>query len=94
MNGNGIFEGDIVAWCRTDIVLRGTPFQQKAYVYGDKLVVRWLESGYTLSVSTNTHHEPNIVGNVNNYDFWNNHRFFKVIGNIHDNAELLTTPKA
>lgn len=88
-NGKKIYEGDVLVWRREDIVLRGTPYQDKAYRYGDKLIVRWLKSGFTLTVTSNTHHEPNIVGNVNNYDFWNNQRFFEVIGNVHDNPSLL-----
>jgi uncharacterized phage protein (TIGR01671 family) len=89
-NGKEIYEGDILKWVRDDIVLRGSVYQPKPYVYGDILVVRHLDSGFTLSIPNNQHIEPNIVGNVNNYDFWNMHRFFEVVGNIYENPELLT----
>ena len=34
---------------------------------------------------------PNTCRVINNYYLWNNHRFVKPIGNIHDNSELLKT---
>ena len=83
-----IYEGDVVVFSKKDYFFHASPYQPKAYECGDKFVVKFLASGFTLCVMDNLHTEPNIVGNVNNYDFWNLHMYFEVVGNIHDKEAL------
>ena len=93
-NGVKIFEGDIVAWRREDILLNGHymayGYGDNGYKYGSEFVVRWLESGFMLCRKNDgLPNTPNGNGKIDNYAFWNYHRFLEVIGNIHDSPSLL-----
>lgn len=90
-NGRKIFEGDIVAWRREDIILTGNyTYCFNGYKYGDELIVRCLESGFVLCRKKDGLPDvPNANNKIDNYAFWNNHRFLEVIGNIFDNSELI-----
>ena len=87
-NSNKIWENDIVQCVSKEVVISGGPYST-GYRFGDKLKVKCLKSGFTLSTLTNNSEVPNVCGNVKNYEFWNIQRFLKVIGNIFDNPELL-----
>lgn len=90
-NGKKIFEGDIVRWCRKDISLVGNyTYCFQGYKYGDELVVRCLDSGFMLCPPKDSMPDvPNANGKIDNYALWNMHRFLEVVGNTHDNPELL-----
>lgn len=90
-NGKEIYEGDVVEFMgdTTPILVCGF-YNENHYKVGQKLVVRCLTSGFTLSNSKILNIDsPNIVGNVNNYEFWKHARSLKVIGNIYENPELI-----
>lgn len=90
-NGRKIFEGDIVAWRREDIILTGNyTYCFVGYRYGDELIVRCLGSGFMLCGKNDGLPDvPNANDKIDNYAFWNNHSFLEVIGNLWDNPELL-----
>lgn len=90
-NGKKIFEGDIVEWHREDIILTGNyTYCFSGYKYGDKLIVRCLESGFMLCRKNDGLPDvPNANDKIDNYAFWNKQGFLEVIGNIFDNPELL-----
>ncbi len=87
-----IWEGDIVELIggTCDFLLCGI-YNYQRHEKGAKLVVQKLKSGFTLRLPVHAFKNdiPNIVGNVDNYNFWNHQRSLRVIGNIHDNPDLL-----
>ena len=87
-NGKRIFEGDIVRFTWENYFL-SSPGGYFMHPSGTVFEVRCLESGYMLCKVGDNALEPNANGKVANYDFWNFHRGLEVIGNIHDNKELL-----
>lgn len=90
-NGKLIFEGDIVSWCYKNGVLSGGYiYYFGGYKYGDELIVRRLESGFMLCRKNDGMPDiPNANWKIDNYAFWNYHMFLEIVGNIHDNPELL-----
>lgn len=90
-NGVEIYEGDIVEMANAHYLVPAGPYKDMAVVKGDRRQVKSLESGFTLChIGTQTSDIPNIAGHVDNYNFWNQHHCFEVIGNIYENPELLS----
>ena len=90
-NGKEIYEGDVVEFIggTCDYLYYGI-YADERYKIGDKMIVQKLESGYSLAGINMIGCEiPNRVGKVDNYNFWRHQKSLKVIGNIHDNPELL-----
>lgn len=93
-NDKRIFEGDVIEKVGPNLneVYYCHPDEHKI---GQKYVVFSLASGFTLikiervlPVKTHSLDTPNIVGNINNYNFWNgSSSACKVLGNIHDMKE-------
>ena len=91
-NGKRIYEGDIVRWMskNTYLVSNYVYAGIGAYGYGSVLIVTALESGFTLRpINDNAPDIPNANRKIDNYAFWNHHNQLEVIGNIHDNPELM-----
>lgn len=81
-NGKLIFVGNVVEFvggCRDFLDLSGCGSSKYIVNKGDKMVVRKLQSGYTLSLPWIDCDTPNRIGNLGNYDFWNLCRDFVVI---------------
>jgi uncharacterized phage protein (TIGR01671 family) len=76
-----IYEGDILEFVGGTCTALVTDYS--SHKVGTKLKVVLLSSGFTLCKLSNNSPKPNIIGNVNNYFFWNHQRSMKVIGNIH-----------
>ncbi|MEG1857056.1 MAG: hypothetical protein RR231_16405 [Acinetobacter sp.] len=77
-----IFVGDVVEFvggCRDFLDLSGVRSPLYTVNKGDKMIVRKLKSGYTLSLPWIDCDTPNRIGNLGNYDFWNLRRDFIVI---------------
>lgn len=90
-NGKRIFEGDIVRWASANTYLTSNyVYDRKAYGYGSVLIVTSLASGFTLrQIKDNAPDIPNANRKIDNYSFWNHQGQLEVIGNIHDNPELI-----
>jgi uncharacterized phage protein (TIGR01671 family) len=76
-----ICEGDILEFVGGTCTALVTNYS--SHKVGTKLKVVLLSSGFTLCKLNNNSPKPNIIGNVNNYFFWNHQRSMKIIGNIH-----------
>lgn len=80
--GRIIFVGDVVEFvggCVEFLDLSGYGSSKYIVNKGDKMIVRKLKSGYTLSLPWIDCNTPNRAGNLGNYDFWNLQRDFVVI---------------
>ena len=90
-NGKEIYEGDIVEFVGgTCNYLPCGIYEYHKYIIGNKMIVQKLLSGFTLAGLNMVNCEiSNRVGKVDNYTFWNHQRSLQIIGNIHQNQELL-----
>lgn len=95
-NGKEIYEGDIVIREGNNLAAQFTygigPDSKHWPKDGDKYVVVYLESGFTLIPNYNYggHVAPNVFGNIGQYNFWNGaSSSVRIIGNIHESPELL-----
>jgi uncharacterized phage protein (TIGR01671 family) len=90
-----IYEGDILQFIggTCDILPCGL-YGYQHYSIGQILIVQYLDTGFTLRKPELIDKDmPNLVGNVDQYAFWNHQRSFKAIGNCFDNPELLNPPQ-
>lgn len=87
--GIDIYEGDIIKFVGGTCSSLSMNHYGKSYSIGAILKVSNLLSGFTLQDIKSNMDAPNLVGNVSNYDFWNHQRSLEVVGNIHENPELL-----
>lgn len=88
-NNLEIYEGDVVELVEKSVCIRTVGYQRSdCHCFGKRLIVRWFPSGFMLSDQMRFK-EPNASGNVRQYDFWNNTPFLCMVGNIHDNPELM-----
>lgn len=90
-NGKRIFEGDIVIWTSKFTRLIGNyTYCFDGYHEGDVLKVVCNEAGFMLArLDDSIPDVPNGSSKIDNYAFWNFHRLLEIIGNIHDNLELM-----
>lgn len=90
-NGKEIWEGDVVRMVGgTCDVLPCGIYQSHVIEIGELLVVKSLDSGFTLSrIHIAKEVIPNLVGHVDNYTFWNHQKSLEVIGNLYETPHLL-----
>jgi uncharacterized phage protein (TIGR01671 family) len=83
--GKEIYEGDIIK------AGGSMNFSNPAVARGKEREVYFMQSGFT-GVKVNNEFDketPNSYDNWDNYTLWNVHRDLEIIGNIHENKELL-----
>jgi uncharacterized phage protein (TIGR01671 family) len=91
--GKAIFEGDILIFQATTCTEIHKGYAVKPYQKGQVFVVKRLDTGFSLSIPEILDSViPNQVGHVDPYTFWNHQRSFRVIGNVFENPDLITTP--
>lgn len=89
--GKDIYEDDIIKLVGgTCNFLPCGIYPDQKHEIGAILIVSKLPSGFTLQLP---HHVgkliPNMVGNVDNYLFWNHQQSLEVVGNIHEHKHLI-----
>lgn len=85
-----IYEGDIVKFTGRTCSFLYKGYCQKPFESGQIFIVKCIPSGYSLTdPKIKDSVIPNQIGHVHNYEFWNNAKSLDIIGNIHDNKELL-----
>lgn len=87
---NEIYEGDILEFIGGTCDYLPLNHYNLKHGIGTILVVQKLLSGFTLKLRYDSE-TPNLVGNINNYDFWNHQSSFKIIGKVKETPELLTS---
>ncbi len=91
-HGKEIYEGDVIEFVGGTCNFLDLNHYGQKHCIGKILVVKKLDSGYTLmpkELYVPINNLSNLVGNINNYTFWNHQKSFIIIGNIHQNPELL-----
>lgn len=83
-NGRKIFEGDILLWTRKNVHIEGRPIQD----FLDKCIIFYDNDkhGFRFSCKLDC---GSCVGNLDFSDDRAKESYIEVIGNIHDNLELL-----